>query len=68
MSANELITSTTCAESIDFGTPAIAIMIESQGRLRRAVDPRTTNQPTELDRQTGSVCTSDEPHYTLDLY
>ena len=33
MSANNLITSTTCAQSIDFGMPAIVMMEGSEGRL-----------------------------------
>ena len=33
VSMNDLITSTTCAQSIDFGTPAIVIMKDGEGRL-----------------------------------
>lgn len=33
VSANDLITSTTCAQSIDFGMSAIAMMEDGEGRL-----------------------------------
>lgn len=34
MSVADLLTSTTCAESMDFGIPSIAIMSEGRGRLQ----------------------------------
>lgn len=33
MSVNDLTTSTTCAQSIDFGMPAIVMMKDGEGRL-----------------------------------